>query len=292
MQTIDRSPWHRHDPARGSRASRLEPRTWLAGARRALASHWPEYLLEALDLGLFMIAACAVTVLLEHPASPVRQALDDALLRRAMIGVAMGLTAVALIYSPIGKRSGAHMNPAVTFTFWRLGKVQGWDALFYVVFQFIGGLLGVLLTAWVLGQMLVADNAVNYAVTVPGQPGRWAAFAAEAAISCGLMLTVLFVSNRPSLNRYTGLAAGALVATYITFEAPLSGMSMNPARTVASALPAQVWSDVWIYFVAPPLGMLLAAELYLLMRGEQSVLCCKLHHENEERCIFNCRYHG
>ena len=238
-----------------------------------------------------MISACAFTVLLEHPASPARQVIDDGLLRRLLIGIAMGLTAIALIYSPIGKRSGAHMNPAVTFTFWRLGKVQGWDAVFYVLFQFIGGLAGVLLSAWVLGQMLVADSAVNYAVTAPGQSGRAVAFAAELAISCGLMLLVLFVSNQRALNRYTGLFAGALVATYITIEAPLSGMSMNPARSLASALPAQMWSDLWIYFLAPPLGMLLAAEVYLLMRGQQSVLCCKLHHENDERCIFNCRYH-
>lgn len=263
----------------------------LAGARRALASHWPEYLLEALGLGLFMLSACAFSVLLEHPASPAHRIFDDATVRRFVIGVAMGLTAIALIYSPIGKRSGAHMNPAVTFTFWRLGRVEHWDALFYVLFQFLGGVLGVLVAGIGLGHMLIADPAVNYAATVPSG-GRWIAFGAEFGISCGLMLTVLAISNRPALNRYTGLFAGALVTTYITVEAPLSGMSMNPARTLASALPAQVWTDLWIYFLAPPLGMLLAAEIYLRARGEQSVLCCKLHHDNDSRCIFKCRYHA
>jgi aquaporin Z len=106
------------------------------------------------------------------------------------------------------------------------------------------------------------------------------------------MMMVLIVSNRQALNRYTGLFAGSLVALYITFEAPVSGMSMNPARTVASALPAHVWSGAWLYFVAPVLGMLLAAEAYLLWRGQGSVLCCKLHHENQSRCIFRCRYHS
>jgi aquaporin Z len=292
MQTTDESAASLVEPHAGSLTSRLLPPAWLAGARRALASHWPEYLLEALGLGLFMLSACAFTVLLEHPSSAARQALDDGLLRRLLIGIAMGLTAIALIYSPIGRRSGAHMNPAVTFTFWRLGRVQTWDAVFYVVFQFLGGLVGVLLAAWALGRMLIADAAVNYAVTVSGMAGRWAAFAAELAISCGLMLVVLLASNRPALNRYTGLLAGVLIAGYITFEAPLSGMSMNPARSLASALPARAWADLWIYFVAPPLGMLLAAELYLLWRGQQSVLCCKLHHENDARCIFKCRYHG
>jgi aquaporin Z len=104
------------------------------------------------------------------------------------------------------------------------------------------------------------------------------------------MLTVLAVSNRPAINRYTGLFAGALVAAYIFVEAPWSGMSMNPARTLGSAFPAQAWSGIWIYFVAPPLGMLLAAEIYVRISGYASVLCCKLHHDNGQRCIFNCRY--
>jgi aquaporin Z len=263
-------------------------------AARALANHWPEYLMEAAGLGLFMISACAFLLLLEHPASGVRHALSDPWLRRCLIGIAMGLTAIALIYSPLGKRSGAHLNPSVTLTFWRLGKIEGWDAVFYIAAQFIGGALGVVLVAQVAGAMLIGDAAINYAVTLPGAPGRWVAFAAEFSISFGLMLMVLTVSNRRGINRYTGLFAGTLVTLYISFEAPLSGMSMNPARTVASALSAHVWSDVWIYFLAPPLGMLLAAEIFLLWRGGGSVLCCKLHHENDSRCIFKCRYgaHG
>jgi aquaporin Z len=261
-----------------------------SGAPSALARHWPEYLMEAAGLGVFMLSACLFTVLLEHPGSVAHQALPNPLLRRALIGVAMGLTALAIIYSPFGKRSGAHLNPSVTFTFWRLGKVEGWDAVFYVMAQFIGGLLGVLLATAICGPMLIGHSTVNFAVTQPGEAGPWVAFAAEFAISFGLMLTVLVVSNRHSLNRYTGLFAAMLVALYITFEAPLSGMSMNPARTVASALPAASWEYAWLYFIAPPLGMLLAAETYVRWQGKGSVLCCKLHHENDSRCIFRCNY--
>lgn len=269
-----------------SRRSRLDD------ARRVLALHWPEYLFEAAGLGLFMISACMFTVLLFHPASRVVQVLPDADSRRLLIGIAMGLSAIAIIYSPLGKRSGAHLNPAVTLTFWRLSKIDGWDALFYIIAQFIGGAIGVLIAEQMLSRMLIADMAVNYAVTVPGASGAPVALAAEAAISFGLMLMVLIVSNQQKLNRYTGLFAGSLVALYITFEAPLSGMSMNPARTLASALPAHVWTGAWLYFIGPPLGMLLAAEVYLLWRGQGSVLCCKLHHENHSRCIFRCRYHS
>jgi aquaporin Z len=276
-------------------SSRLVPHAsrLVASARHALAAHWPEYLIEACGLGVFMVSACLFVALFEYPWSPLRQQLEDPLLRRALIGLAMGLTAIAIIYSPWGNRSGAHLNPAVTLTFWRLGKIGGWDALFYALAQFAGGAAGVLLSAAILGMPVIADASVNYAVTMPGEQGPILALIAEAAISFGLMLAVLIVSNRPAVNRYTGMVAGVLVATYITLEAPFSGMSMNPARSLGSALPAQLWTGLWIYFVAPALGMLAAAEVYLRAQPTHPVLCCKLHHDNPERCIFHCRYpHG
>jgi aquaporin Z len=256
----------------------------------SLRRHWPEYLMEAAGLGLFMVSACVFAALLEHPLSPARQAIPDPFARRLLMGVAMGATAVAIIYSPWGKQSGAHLNPAVTFTFLRLGKIAPWDAAFYVLAQFAGGIAGVMLAALILGAPLLADPHVNFVLTLPGPAGTGAAFAAETAISFGLMLTVLVMSNRHDWNRYTGLAAGLLVGLYIGFEAPVSGMSINPARSFASAAAAHHWDGLWLYFAAPPLGMLLAAELYLRARGSRAVLCCKLNHENTRRCIFHCRY--
>jgi glycerol uptake facilitator-like aquaporin len=185
--------------------------------------HWPEYAMEAALLGIFMVSACACTVLLEHPASFAHAAIDDAFTRRALIGLAMGVTAVALIYSPWGRRSGAHFNPAVTISFVQMGAV------------------------------LVLAN------------GRHA--------------------------RATGLVAGLLVATWITFEAPFSGMSMNPARTLGSAVLANLWSGFWIYSTAPVLGMLAAAEAYVRVRGRHRVYCAKLvHGDGTLRCIFRCNY--
>jgi aquaporin Z len=262
------------------------------GMRRlstALRAHWPEYLIEGGLLGLFMILAAAFGTLLEHPASPARQGLADPLPRRVLMGLAMGLTSVALVHSPWGKRSGAHLNPATTLTFMRLGKVAPADAFFYAAAQLAGGALGLLAAAAALGPLL-ADPAVNYVATLPGPAGAGPAFAAEVAITFVLMLTILSVSNLRRAARFTGLAAGALVACYITLEAPVSGMSLNPARSFASALPPRLWSDLWIYFTAPPLGMLAASQVYLWLRGARRVYCAKLHHDNHERCIFRCRW--
>jgi len=246
--------------------------------------------MEAAGLGLFMISACLCVLLVEHPDGFLRRTADDALTRRALVGIAMGLTAIALIYSPMGKRSGAHLNPAVTLTFWRLGKVAGWDAVFYIAAQFAGGVVGVALCAALLPTGLMDHPSVNFVVTTPGSAGVAIALLAEALIAFGMMSTVLMVSNRPAINRYTGLLAGALLAFYITVEAPFSGMSMNPARTLGSALVAGHYDALWLYFVAPLAGMLTAAEVYARCRGHSAILCCKLHHNNDQPCLFVCRY--
>ena len=252
--------------------------------------HWPEYLMEAACLGTFMISAGVFTALLEYPNSPVRHAIPNDFIRLALNGLAMGLTAIGIIYSPWGARSGAHMNPAVTLTFFRLGRVKPWDALFYPMFQLLGGVAGVLLVKLVLGKIFT-DTPVNYVVTVPGKAGVATAFVAEMAIACGMMLMVLFMTNTPMLPRFTGLFGGTLVFLYITFEAPLSGMSINPARTVASALPSGIWTAAWIYFVAPIGGMLLAVELYRAFHKGALLACAKWNHDLRHRCIF-CGHQG
>jgi len=251
----------------------------------ALRAHWPEYLMEAFGLALFMISAVVFATLLEHPASPVRRVITDAVARRVLVGIAMGFTASAIIYSPWGKQSGAHLNPSVTLTFLRLGKLRAEDALFYVIAQFSGSIAGVLAGA-ALVRGRAADASVNYVVTQPGAAGRAAAFAAEALIAFALMTVVLRAASNPKLERHTGWLAGVLLAACVALEAPLSGMSMNPARSFGSAFVARDASGLWIYLTAPVLGMLCAAQLHVLREKSPRPYCAKLHHENATRCIF------
>lgn len=245
--------------------------------------------MEAAELGAFMVSACVFAVVLWYPGSPVGSHIPGPMLRRVVAGVAMGLTAIAIIKSPWGQQSGAHLNPSVTLTFCRLGKIAAWDAVFYSVFQFFGAVAGVMLVAAFLG-MAAGHPAVRYAATVPGPSGVRVAFAAEFSIAFLLMLVILIVSNARRLARFTPFFAAALVMTYISLESPLSGMSMNPARSFASAVAARLWTGLWIYFTAPPLGMLLAAQIYVAVKGARAVICAKLDHDNHKRCIFRCGY--
>lgn len=222
---------------------------------------WREYAIEAALLAGFMVSASAFTILVEHPGGWLSGVTADPLVRRFTIGCAMAITAVVLIYSPWGKRSGAHMNPAVTLAMARLQPRRGRDLAGYVAGQFVGGIAGMAAAAVLFGSSL-SHASINWVVTTPGPRGPVPAFAAEWAMTVVMMSVVLWCSNHPRWAPRTGIASAALLAAFITLEAPLSGMSLNPARTLGPALFAGDFTGLWIYFIAPPAGMVLAAASY------------------------------
>jgi aquaporin Z len=265
------------------------PRREALNAVASLRLHWPEYLMEVAEMSLYLFLTCLFATLLQHPASPIRHLIPSGILRRAIMGAGVGATVFAIVMTPWGKQSGGHFNPAITFTFYRLRKVGFWDALFYGVAQFFGATGGVAIATYIL-RGTPSHESVRYAVTLPGRYGDGVAFVAELAISFSLMATVLFASNHENLARYTPYFVGALYAIYTTFETPLSGMSMNPARTFGSAFHASYWHALWLYFLAPTLGMLVAAEVFLRARSGVGPYCAKLYHADNKRCIFHCGY--
>lgn len=240
--------------------------------------------MEAGCLGIFMLSACLFSVLLEYPDGLLHTAIPDGTVRRIVMGLAMGATLIFIIHTPWGKRSGAHMNPAVTLSFWMLGKIQPARVGYYIAGQFLGGVGGVVLARVIAGPPLV-HYKVNFAVTQPGPEGTATAAAAELIISFLMMFTILASSNSQRFSTWTPYLAAALLALFIIFESPLSGTSMNPARTFGSAFPSREFRALWIYFTAPLAGMLLAALCY-----RRRVYCAKLHHHNNTRCPFQCNY--
>ena len=244
--------------------------------------------MEACELGLVAFMACAASALFRHHASPAAHFFQDHLfLQRLAIGVTMGITIACIAYSPMGKRSGAQINPAVTFTFFRLGKIHAADAFFYILFQFAGGIAGVTLAGLTLGSFVSAPE-VRFAATEPGIYGVAVAFLVELLISAIIMGTVLYFANHKQIMHKRGFYVGMLYALYITFEQPISGTSLNPARTLGSAIMTGSWSGAWIYFTAPLIGMLLAGEIFLWTKGKDAIHCAILLHTTDVRQIAKC----
>lgn len=221
------------------------------------------------------------------PASPV-PVVPNGALRRLLTGIMFAGGATAVVYSPLGQISGGHINPAVTLAFWRLGKVPTRDAVIYVVMQFLGAFLGAWAAGLAWGRL---TTGVRYAATVPGDGYSQAgAFAAETFITFLLVFLIFVCVNKPKIAPSTGIIAGSLVAFLVMVEAPVTGTSLNPARTLGPAMLAQNYTALWLYFVGPIVGALLAVAAFTGQWGKKTV-CAKLYHTEKYPCPFDrCDY--
>lgn len=244
--------------------------------------HWQEYLMEAGEMAAFILVACLAAALFFFPESPVVERVPNESARGLMMGLAMGLTAAGLVYSPWGKQSGAHMNPSVSLTFFRLGKISPWDLCFYITFQLLGVALGALIGTRLITPHLVHPIA-EYVVTVPSM-GHWTfALGFEGAIGFVTMLVVLYFSNHKEWEPLTGWMAGGVIFFYYVLASPFHVVSLDAVHPEESVI-GTLGSAALVYFTTPPLGMLAAAEVFHLFRGHAA--CAKLNHSNDKRCIF------
>ncbi len=253
----------------------------------ALRNHWPEYLMEAAGLAVLVFASAVAAVLIDAMMFPARGALGP-VERRLVEGGGLAVVGVALIYSRWGRQSGAHYNPALTLSFVALGKVRHWDGLFYAVAHLIGGLVGLLAAALVLGASLERPP-VAWTLAMPGGWGVGAAFAAEFASSFVVLSLLLLIGGQARLEPYLGVADVVLNLALLLLVAPISGYSLNPARSLASAVLSGNYHSLWLYLVAPPLGMLAAAMANRHLVPARKMPCAKLRHEGSVRCI-HCGY--
>jgi aquaporin Z len=238
--------------------------------KASFKKNWIHYCREALGLAIFMVSACFFSALFWGNEYSFHYALRNDELRNIVNGILMGSTALCIFYSPLTAPSGPHINPAVTITFLRLNKMCRYDAIFYIIFQFIGGTLSVYLMALLLGTSLTAPPA-NYAVTIPGKFGALAAAITEYAIALITMTMVLITSNDNNLKKYTRIFSACLVCSWVIFAGPISGFGMNPARSFSSAFPAHIYTAFWIYLFVPFAGMLSAAEIFLFAGGRKKL---------------------
>ena len=249
--------------------------------------HVREYGAEIAGTAALVLVGLSAVALNFGTGSPTATLIPNEAARRLLTGATFAGTAAAVAFSPLGMASGGHLNPAVTLAFHRLGKVSARDVVGYLAAQVAGASLGAVAAA-----VLWTDRAesVSLGVTGPGPAGRWAAFGAEVAMTFVLVTVILHFVDRVRVARLTPLVAGAVAALFVMLLAPISGTSLNPARSAGPAFVLPRLTDLWIYLSAPILGALAAAELFGRIRGRPR--CAKLVHPHRRRpCHFiGCAY--
>ncbi|MBF8456466.1 aquaporin [Kaistella sp. G5-32] len=233
-----------------------------------LKKNYADFLMEGFGLFIFMVSACFFASILEHRDPSFNIGISNPKIRLLIMAIAMGTTALVIFLSPLTSPSGAFINPSVTIMRWRLGQLSLEKLIWYSVFQTIGGLVAVYLMKFLLGRIL-SDPPVNYVVTVPGKGiSDLQAALMETSTAFVMIAMVLFVSDTKFSKTVPYLSA-FLVGVYVYVAGPVSGFGMNPARTIASAFPANIYTDFWIYMLCPTIGMLAAAELYLVLKHQK-----------------------
>lgn len=201
-----------------------------------------------------MAVGCSLVVLAFGASSPVASMLPGGGARRALTGFLFGGVGALIAVSRVGKISGAHLNPVVTLAFWFEGRLSGGVALGYLGSQLVGAVLGALpLRLWgALGA------SVAYGATLPGPAGPWVALLGEAGATFCLVASLFLFLGRRRLRAFTPALFPFLYAFLVWAEAPLSGTSTNPARTLGPGLVSGDTTGWWAYLLGPVVGMLAA----------------------------------
>ena len=212
---------------------------------------WVHYLSEFVGTALLIAIGLSFVILNFGTGSPMLALVPGAGPRRLLTGFLFGATGGLLAYSPVGKVSGAHINPAVTWAFWWLGKMRTRHAVGYVLAQLAGGVLGAVpLLAW--GGIGASQN---FGATAPGPYfGAGWAVAGEFATTCILIVSLFLFLRHRRLRNFTPLLFPFLYAVMVFLEAPVSGTSTNPARTLGPEVISATWRGWWVYWAGPLLG--------------------------------------
>jgi aquaporin Z len=248
--------------------------------------HWPEYGSELVGTAFLVFIALSALTFNFGSGSPLAVVLPNSSGRRLMTGLMLAGSGSLMAISPLGKLSGAHINPAISLAFWLQGKMHHHDLVGYLASQFLGAALGAGLVVLIWRERAAS---VHNGVTAPGVGYPiWSVFLSEMGFTCLLVLAIfLFVSSH-RLMHWTPLMTWMLVALIYWQAAPISGSSLNPARSFGPALVSWFWRDQWVYYLAPPIGALLAVVLFrsLSLVGINDVLTAKMFHAPRYRCIF------
>jgi aquaporin Z len=268
--TTDTIPARQRATLRGPQHEQPQPQP------RSTGWHPVDSLCELGGTAAQLFLGFGVVALLESPSSPVPAHLGSGV-RLLIIGACFGLFAAGVALSPIGRRSGAHLNPIVTLAFAVRGHTPPLDALGYCVAQAVGALIAAAAFAGVWGDWA---SSVGTARTAP-EPSlpAWGVVGIEAALTFGLVMTILVMVSARRTARWTPAVVTAVLAGLVWAGARHTGASMNPARTLGPDLVSGSYPVLWAYFAGPTGGALAAVAGYWLASGGRHTLTAKLFHD-------------
>jgi aquaporin Z len=246
---------------------------------------WTLFFSELVGTALLLAVGLSAVILDFGTGSPIAQVIPSSGLRRLVTGFLFGTTGGLIALSPVGKESGAHINPVVTLAFWLMGKMRGSHAVGYILAQLAGAVLGAVpLLAW--GQV---GRSINFGATQPGSGyGPWLAMLGETATTFALIGGLFFFLRHPHIRNFTPAIFPFLYATMVFLEAPISGTSTNPARSLGPAVISGAWRDWWVYWLGPLVGTLIGVAVYKFSwLRELEIEVAKLYHfEHDPHRVF------
>lgn len=253
----------------------------VAAAQPAIGGfHIAEWAAEFVGTAVLVFAVLLTLAVMFRPGSAVEGWMPSESARLLVLGLLIAIFIVGIAVSPLGRLSGAHLNPAVTLAFWITGHVHPHDLFGYWGAQVLGGLTGTLALRAVWGD--AADGVHDGAISPAVAPG--AAVLIEA-LMVGVLLAAMFLFlSETRLARWTPVAAGVVVALATWLGARLTGTGLNPARTLGPNLVSGDWSSWWVYLVGPLSGAVLVAVLWRVV--PRIVLTAKLFHDPRYRSVL------
>jgi aquaporin Z len=252
-----------------------EPERW--------RSFWRLFLAEAIGTALLLLVGLSLVIVMFGAGSPMLHLLPSERGRQIITGFLFGTTGALIAVSPLGKESGAHLNPVVTLGFWLMRKIEARVAVGYAMAQLAGASVGVLpLLFW--GAM---GRSIAFGATTPGAGySTTAAVTGEVLTTFGLVAGLCVFLGFRHLRRYTPAMIPCLYAVMVPLEAAVSGTSTNPARTFGPALISGQWAGWWVYWVGPLMGSVIAILVFSSLAGRIEV--AKLYHfETDRRRLFH-----
>jgi aquaporin Z len=214
------------------------------------------FIAEFTGTAILLLGGLSIVIFLFGSGSPVAQLIPDIKIRQIISGFLFGSIGASITLSPIGRLSGAHINPAVTMVFWLFRKIEGRLAITYILAQLTGAIAGCLpLLLW--GKM---GKSIEFGATVPGADySATSALAGEIVTTFALVILLCVFIGFRQIRRFTPYMIPFLYAIMVPLEAAISGTSTNPARSLGPAVISGQWYGWWIYLAGPLAGAFLAS---------------------------------